>query len=138
MFFITFNNFQMFPYLSPLRPTGLSPLQMGRDSYIIGNAKCKAGLCPTSSKKAFLLSLSLPLSSESWCVSFATQHHVPLGTGVFLIQCKSSEVSHLNPSVPLPMSRPRQCCFRDVRAGRQESERGGKMARRVKVPHHQA
>lgn len=43
----------MFPYLSPLRPTGLSPPQMGRDSYIISNAKCKAGLLSNKQEESF-------------------------------------------------------------------------------------
>lgn len=34
----------MFLYLSPLRPTALSPPLMAGDSYIVCSAKCKAGL----------------------------------------------------------------------------------------------
>lgn len=50
----------MFLYLSPLRPTGLSPPQMGRDSYIIGNAKCKAGRLSNTQEESFS---SLPVTA---------------------------------------------------------------------------
>lgn len=50
----------MLSYLSPLRPTGLSPPQMGRASYIIGNAKCKAGLLSKKQEERFS---SLPVTA---------------------------------------------------------------------------